>query len=201
MTEHNKRPKTKPTWIDIKNKLADFDRVGLQLLVADLYAFHKDNQTFLHARFGLGENPLVAYKQRIKAALAPDVTRKRNATISIATGKKAISEYNKAIGDPLGVFELRLFWCETAVKFCMDYGYSDIGYLDALALQYSEACKVLSALNEPLLESSIERLTNIRDDAQMGYGIWDYMAEVLGDALCNLPSPSAVAAVSQVSAT
>lgn len=187
MTERTKRPKSKPTWSDVKSKLADFDRAGLQQLVADLYVFHKDNQTFLHARFGLGENPLEAYKQRIQAALAPDISRKRNANISVAAAKKAISEYNKAVGDPLGILELRLFWCETAVKFSMDYGYGDVGYLDALALQYGEACIVLSALVEPLLEDTIERLTNIRDDAQMGYGIWDYMADTLGKALLKLP--------------
>ena len=70
MTERTKRPKSKVTWSDVKSKLADFDRAGLQQLVANLYVFHKDNQTFLHARFGLGENPLEAYKQRIQAALS-----------------------------------------------------------------------------------------------------------------------------------
>jgi hypothetical protein len=176
MTERTKRPKSKVTWSDVKSKLADFDRAGLQQLVANLYVFHKDNQTFLHARFGLGENPLEAYKQRIQAA---------------------ISEYNKAVGDPLGILELRLFWCETAVKFSMDYGYGDVGYLDALALQYSEACIVLSALDEPLLEDTIERLTNIRDDAQMGYGIWDYMADTLGKALLKLPMTTVEAEIPQ----
>ena len=156
MTERTKRPKSKVTWSDVKSKLADFDRAGLQQLVANLYVFHKDNQTFLHARFGLGENPLEAYKQRIQAALAPDISRKRNANISVAAAKKAISEYNKAVGDPLGILELRLFWCETAVKFSMDYGYGDVGYLDALVLQYSEACIVLSALDEPFLLAGCE---------------------------------------------
>lgn len=197
MTERTKRPKSKPTWSDVKSKLADFDRAGLQQLVADLYAFHRDNQSFLHARFGLGESPLEAYKQRIQAALAPDISRKRNANISVAAAKKVISEYNKAVGDPLGILELRLFWCETAVKFSMDYGYGDVSYLDALALQYSEACIVLSALDEPLLEDTIERLTNIRDDAQMGYGIWDYMADTLGKALLKLPITTVEADIPQ----
>ncbi len=198
MTDRTKRPKTKPIWTDVKNRLADFDRAGLQQLVADLYAFHKDNQAFLHARFGLGVNPIDAYKLRVAAALAPDITRKRNATISVATAKKAISEYNRAVGDPVGILELRLFWCETAVTFCMDYGYGDIGYLDALALQFSEACTVLSALDEPLLDNTIERLTDIRDEAQMGYGVSDYMEDALRQALLKLPTSPAIAVVPQV---
>jgi len=201
MSERPKRPKNKPTWSDVRSKLADFDRAGLQQLVADLYAFHKDNQSFLHARFELGESPLEAYKQRIQSALAPDISRKRNAIISVAAAKKAISEYNKAIGDPLGILELRVFWCETAVMFSMEYGYGDIGYLDALALQYSEACAVLSALDEPMLENTIERLTNIRDDAEMGYGIFDYMADTLGQALLMLPTPEIEAEIPVVGNT
>jgi hypothetical protein len=35
----------------IKAKLASVDRLGLLGLIQDLYAAHKDNQTFLHARF------------------------------------------------------------------------------------------------------------------------------------------------------
>ena len=44
--------------MDVKAKLADFDQAGLVNLVHDLYAAQKDNQAFLHARFGLGEDVL-----------------------------------------------------------------------------------------------------------------------------------------------
>src|ERR1039457_3911910 len=52
---------SKRTWTDVKAKLASFDRIGLLGLVQDLYAAHKDNQTFLHARFGLGADVLTPY--------------------------------------------------------------------------------------------------------------------------------------------
>jgi hypothetical protein len=124
-----KPPKARPTWGDVKGRLGDFDRAGLMQLIADLYAFHKDNQAFLHARFGLGKNPLDDYRKRIADALAPDIYRKRYADPSVATAKKALSEYSKAIGDPAGVMELRVFWCETAVAFSMEYGFADEGTL------------------------------------------------------------------------
>ena len=44
---------SKPSWTDVKTKLADFDRTGLLGLVHDLYMASKDNQAFLHARFAL----------------------------------------------------------------------------------------------------------------------------------------------------
>ena len=60
-----KTPKSTPSWSDVKTKLADFDRAGLMGLVQDLYAASKDNQAFLHARFGLGEDVLKPYKAAI----------------------------------------------------------------------------------------------------------------------------------------
>jgi len=65
MTEKARRPKTRPTWSDVKVKLAEFDRAGLMQLVSDLYTFDRDNQIFLHARFSLGNNPFDDYKKRI----------------------------------------------------------------------------------------------------------------------------------------
>ena len=52
-------------WTDVKAKLATFDRNQLLSLVQDLYAAHKDNQTFLHNRFGLVEDVLGNYKETI----------------------------------------------------------------------------------------------------------------------------------------
>ena len=49
-----KRKRTVPVWSDVKARLIAFDHAGLLGLIHDLYAASKDNQTFLHARFGLG---------------------------------------------------------------------------------------------------------------------------------------------------
>ena len=53
-----RHPKSQPTWADVKAQLMSFDRRGLLSLIQDLYAAHSDNQTFLHARFGLREDIL-----------------------------------------------------------------------------------------------------------------------------------------------
>jgi len=54
-----KKPtKATPSWSGVKTKLAEFDRAGLLGLVQGLYASSKDNKAFLHARFGLGDDPL-----------------------------------------------------------------------------------------------------------------------------------------------
>jgi hypothetical protein len=56
---------SEPTWTDVKAELASFDRLGLLGLIQDLYAAPKDNQTFLHARFGLGEDVPKPYKETL----------------------------------------------------------------------------------------------------------------------------------------
>ncbi|MFZ0707421.1 MAG: hypothetical protein WAM71_17610 [Candidatus Korobacteraceae bacterium] len=63
MAKH--QSKSQPTWVDVKVKLAIFDRAALLELIHHLYAAHKDNQAFLHARFGLGQDVLEPYKKTI----------------------------------------------------------------------------------------------------------------------------------------
>src|SRR5262245_32924112 len=83
-----KEKRASPSWITVKAALLAFDRAGLLGLVQDLYAASKDNQAFLHARLGLGDDQLRPYKARISRWISPDMMR--NQRISIATAKKAI---------------------------------------------------------------------------------------------------------------
>jgi hypothetical protein len=131
------RSKSQPTWTAVKAKLAGFDRKGLLGLIQDLYAAHKDNQMFLHARFGLGEDVLRPYKETLDRWLWPDVLRNQNT--SVAKAKQAISSYRKAVGEPAGLAELMVFYCERAAGFSSDIGNQDEAYLDALIRMFGGA--------------------------------------------------------------
>lgn len=76
----------------------------------DLYAASKDNQIFLHAHFGLGDDMLKPYKTSIDRWLWPDVFK--NQDTSVAKAKKAIADYRRAVGQPEGLAELMVFFCE-----------------------------------------------------------------------------------------
>jgi hypothetical protein len=52
--------------------------------------------------------------------LWPDVLRNQNA--SVPKAKQAISSYRKAVGEPAGLAELMVFYCERAAGFCSDVG-------------------------------------------------------------------------------
>jgi hypothetical protein len=172
------KSKSEPTWTDVKAKLADFDRAALLCLIQSLYAAHKDNQRFLHARFGLGEDVLEPYKKIIDRWLWPDVFRKQDTSVSQA--KRAISDYKKAVGDPEGLAELMVFYCEQAAGFCSDIPSDDEGYFDALVRMFEQALKLANALPAHRRHDLITRLDRVRVIShKFGYGVGDDMDSLL----------------------
>jgi hypothetical protein len=169
-----------PSWSDLKSKLADLDRAGLIGLVQDLYAASKDNQVFLHARFGLGAEVLKPYKATIERWISPDVYR--NQDTSVAKAKKAVSDYKKAIGRPEGLAELMVFYCEQAGGFASEYGLDDEGYLDALVRMFAQALKVVGALPEDPRSDLVARLDAVRNVCHnVGYGVGEEMDALLAE--------------------
>jgi hypothetical protein len=173
-----RQPASKPTWTDVKAELANFDRLGLVGLIQDLYAAHEDNRTFLHARFGLGEDVLKSYKETLERWLWPDVLR--NEDTSVVKAKQAISSYKKAVGEPVGLAELMVFYCECAAGFCNDIGYQDDSYFDALVRMFEQAVKVIAQLPASDRNPLIARLDTVRTlSHNLGYGIGDHMDSLL----------------------
>jgi hypothetical protein len=169
-----RQPRSQPAWTDVKAKLASFDRLGLLGLIQDLYAAHKDNRTFLHARFGLGVDVLRPYKETLDRWLWPDVLRNQNT--SVAKAKQAISSYKKAVGEPAGLAELMVFYCERAAGFCNDLGNQDEVFFDALVRMFEEALKVIGQLPAPDCDALIARLDRVRITSHnFGYGVGDDM--------------------------
>jgi hypothetical protein len=173
-----RQPASKPSWTDVKAKLASFDRLGLLGLIQDLYAAHKDNQTFLHTRFGLGADVLQPYREALDRCLWPDVLR--NQDTSVVKAKQAISSYRKAVGDLAGLAELMVFYCERAAGFCSDVGYQDDGYFDALVRMFDQALKIIAQLSASDRNSLIARLDRVRIISHnFGYGVGDDMDSLL----------------------
>ena len=172
MAKH--QSKSQPTWVDVKVKLATFDRAALLELIHHLYAAHKDNQAFLHARFGLGQDVLEPYKKTIDRWLWPDVFRNQDTSVSKA--KQAISDYKKAVGDPEGLTELMVFYCERAAGFCNDIAQQDEGYFDALWRMFEQTLKLANTLTANGRDGLLTRLDRVREISHaFGYGVGDDM--------------------------
>jgi hypothetical protein len=149
-------------------------------LIQDLYAAHKDNRTFLHTRFGLGEDVLEPYKEALDRCLWPDVMR--NQDTSVPKAKQAISSYRKAVGEPAGLAELMVHFCENAAGFSNDVGYQDEGYFNALVHMFEQALKVTSQLPASDRDALIARLDRVRTISHnLGYGVGDDMDSLLVD--------------------
>ena len=176
MTSRNKTP----SWIDIKAKLADFDRSGLIDLVQDLYAANQDNQAFLHTRFEVGDDFLKPYKAAIKRWLWPDGFK--NQDTSVARAKKAIADYKKAVGRHDVLAELMVFYCEQAAGFSNAVALQDEGYLDALVRMFSQTLKTIALLPDTEQSVFLGRLVAVRDMSRnFGYGIVYDLDELLSE--------------------
>ena len=172
--------KANPSWIDVKAKLADFDRFSLFGLVQGLYAASKDNQAFLHARLHLGEDVLKPYKAAIDRWLWPNVLQQQYT--SVAKAKKAITDYKKASGTADGLVELMVFYCEQAAGFSADVALDDEGYLSALVRMFGHALKAILALPPEQRGALRARLDAVRSACDgMGYGVRDDMDALLAE--------------------
>lgn len=176
-----KKPtKTDPSWSDLKTKLADLDRADLLGLVKDLYTANKDNKVFLHARFGLGDDPLEPYQDVITRWINPPDYRN---PISVSKAKKAISDYKKALGQPEGLAELTVFYCEEVFDFLAGCGMEDEGFYDSLVLMFEQALKYVQALPKAKQAAFLNRLDRVRQLGQnVGWGVGDDFDHIWSEA-------------------
>ncbi len=169
--------KAKPTWRDVKAELDRFDRVGLLGLIKDLHGASRDNEAFLHARLGLGPDPLEPYRKTISRWICPDVMKGQN--VSIAKAKKAISDYKKAIALPQGVAELSIFYCEQALSLLSWCSMDDEGYHAALVRMFEQALTAVERLPASERGPLYGRLDPLRSQAgSLGWGVKDEFDEL-----------------------
>lgn len=170
--------KATPSWIDVKAKLADFDRAGLLALVQDLYIASKDNRAFLHTRLHLGDDTLKSYKATIQLWLWPDVFK--NQVTSVAKAKRAVADYRKALGTSAGLAELMVFYCEQASGFASDVCMDDEGYLGALVRMFGQALDIIDDLPPPQRTTLWSRLRAVHlACGGIGYGVDEEMDQML----------------------
>ena len=176
--------KNAASWSEVKTKLTDFDRASLLGLVQNMYAASKDNQTFLHARFSLGDDVLKPYKTTIDRWLWPDVFK--NQDTSVAKAKKPIADYKKAIGQAEGLAELMVFYCERAAGFSNEVGLQDEGYFDALVRMFEQALKTIASLADTQRPPLWDRLNAVRRTSHnFGYSAGDDMDDLLAEYEAN----------------
>jgi len=172
--------KSKLRWAEVKTHLASFDRAALLGVLQDLYTVDERSRAFLHARFGVSEDPLQPYKKAIDTSLWPDVFRGERT--SIASARRAITQYKKALGDPAGLAELLVFYCERAAGFCQEVDHRDTAYLNALVRMFEQALKASVGLNRKVRNDFLAWLDHVRRTGrQLGNGVGEDMDVLLSE--------------------
>ena len=124
------------SWSDLKAHLVGMEKDQLLALVKDLYGASKETQQFLHARYAVGgSDVLEPYKATITQWINPGDVRK---PLSVSKAKKAITDYKKAVGDPQGLAELGVFYCEqvfASLDLCTS---EDESFYDALCVMFAQ---------------------------------------------------------------
>jgi hypothetical protein len=104
----------------------------------------------------------------------------RNQDTSVSQAKRAISDYKKAVGDPQGLAELMVLYCEQAAGFCSDIASDDEGYFNALVRMFEQALKIVTALSVERRDELLARLDSVRVISRnIGYGVEDDMDSLM----------------------
>ena len=141
---------------DVKGRLETLDGSRLELITLPF------GRVIRYPRLYLGEHVLEPYKKTLARWLWPDPFR--NQDTSVSTAKQAISHYKKAVGDPAGLTELMVFYCEQAAGYCQDIGYQEEGFFDALVRMFEQALKsdnTLHANGQESCSSTNRRWSNL----------------------------------------
>ena len=94
--------------------------------------------------------------------------------------KQAISSYKKAVGEPAGLAELMVFYCECAAGFCDDVGYQDDGFFNALTGMFGQALTVIGQLPASDGAGFLARLDDVcAISHNFGYGVGDDLESLL----------------------
>ncbi len=104
----------------------------------------------------------------------------KNQDTSVAKAKKAIADYRRAVGQPEGMAELMVFFCERAVGFSNDVGLQDESWFDALVRVFDQGGKAVDVLPEGRRHELWMRLDAVRRlGHNLGYGVGDDMDRLL----------------------
>ena len=148
-------------------------------LIQDLYAAHQGESDVSAFALWRRQRCLAALQETLDRWLWPDVLR--NQDTSVARAKQATSLcYRKAVGDPAGLAELIVFYCERAAGFCNDLGNQDERCFDALVRMVEQVLKLIEQLPAPDRDVLIARLDRARVISHnFGYGVGDDMDSLL----------------------
>ena len=164
-------------WDDIETSIKQFEKNHLVDLLRDVYRLSPENKDFFHTRFSTNDDPLPRYKKIIQDAIHPYL--EDHETLEIEKANDAINRYSKAVDNPIGEAELRIFYVECGNNFTLSYGDIDEDFYDALLDMYEYAIETVLETPKEEQKAFQKRLKAIMDSAShIGWGYGDGLGDL-----------------------
>ena len=165
-------------WADVRKIIVGHDRKALIGLVKELYSLNAENKHYLYTKFKLID-PLKHYKDIICQAVYPNYDK----PIELSAGRKAISQYKKAVGDPLGEVELMVYYVECGNQCTLEFGDIDGPFYDSMISMFDKVVKALGTMDKAVIEKYVSRLhTVVKKSNGIGWGYYDEMVDIFYEA-------------------
>ena len=124
------------------------------------------------------EDMLKPYKNIIRKALYPSI----NNSISLSTGKGAITAYKNTTNCREGILELMMFYIECGNKLTVDFGDIDEQFYYSLERMFQKVVDTIKN-NQELIDIYLPRLKRVVKSAEgIGWGYYDTIEESLKGA-------------------
>ena len=103
--------------------------------------------------------------------------------LRIAQAKKAVSQYEKAIGETKGLVELMLYFVECGNRFTVDYGDINEDFYLAMVRMYDKTIDTLFSLDEDTIQVYQSRFSEIMESSSgIGWGYHDDLCDLYYEA-------------------
>ena len=162
-------------WKTVRSSLDKVSQRDLVGLIKEFYELSPQNKLFLDTRFSNHEAGLEKYKLIIEKNICPIEPWKKD--VSLSTARKAISDYKKARGDPEGLLDLMIYYCECGVNFTLEFGDIDERFYGSIESMYENAFKFLKT-NPQYKDQFLQRLKQIVNNTKdIGWGFHDFLTD------------------------
>ena len=137
----------------------------------------------MDARFLKDRQVLERYKTQIKKYLPPSESWRESQPLRLREAKKAISDYKKALGDPIDLIELMVHYVECGTNFLCEFGDMYEQYYISLESVFEKALTLMKQQEELEITAFISRLGVVVKKARdMGWGYYDTISDLLDEA-------------------
>lgn len=162
---------------ELKKELKEYDQKELITLISELYKLDPVVKNYLSVKFQGNETVEILFteaRKKIKNVFFPE---RGFSKLSLATAKKAISDFRKLTRDEERTADLLIYYVELGTEFSATYGDINESFYESMVNTFAQAVKMIDTSYERV-DSYDDRFQALLNNARnIGWGY----PEVLDD--------------------